>query len=987
MTPTILYFRCINPKAGHGLVLGEVYPGWRNAAGETEIALAESSHLTYERGESTEKDFDSATAEEFEASIQAAMKGVDGLAAEQAAFGRELQAFNTNLLGAGDVACPGAETHTLATFQSAGQVRNLAHGLKRKATTLAQCVKDKKAYLDAKLGQKMALAMASLADMQAVVEKLTEVVYTVQLYLGRDEEVVCLRDGEPAAANVPVSIRQNVLAMDEEVALTYPHGIDCDEIELFDKWLKASPENLKQVIPEEKGVVCLRVRRSDKDYMPETIGEFLAAAEKNHANAMSYWLIKSGQRLHRIWANISVGERLLPNSDEVDHFFFERKRTHDGATSEVPHRPGSRRFMEAMDQADKVRRHYMRLMLVLQGLVDRTMLLAPFPEAGRPNLLDPDSWAGRVNFIRDVEGTLTDGRPTFSEWLAKVNNGLQHGHRIVGSFPVSHCRDERSRVHPANADGVNDDDVHVVEEHAGELRFLFKRTDTVYRRGSYFRREDSGPAKTSGSYRIHRYDNFFVCIDHATIADMEYYLKDRRHRTDYEYMVPALKKAIEVKNAEALAERPFRELLLAKLTEATPKNPATEDQVSRLIMWWKTKTREHRALLADDAKAYRMILARHKEQAKSPLKESDVSAFKDALIRIPDALLAFHVGGREFGVLRPGGFTPAYLTEERWTVTDGTAHRIGTEEHILAQKAHYEAYTVIQGSPRWDERKPIFSPAKHPSPAHFKALVEWVKANPREDAGKTDLPVAIYVDYDDLRTKIVAASFDISEDAASRRRGWGSLDEPKNLLDGVDMPFGHESIVTISGKGAPVFSYKWNGGSRTCIDHDDRIQKGWVKSRHWGDSVHILWLSEANLKKVANVLPIRKAHNTRVGNLEQWVRDMDAAAAATLKQAWRTKQYALYIAQGGNTEFFDDHLTTLPEFECDTDFIGAILTRALNAGASKKKLVGMTLPEIIRVFPEKLDEDEDPTELPKDELAGLIAQGWTPKAKGKSDGD
>ena len=968
MNPELLYFRCI--KKAYQQVVGEIYPGWVKKNGETVIALSERSTCTYQEGESWAEDFEPATAEDFEASIQRAIKAVDECRATQDEFMLELKGFSTNLIGSGEVT-PANETTTIAAFQSAGQIRNRAHGLKRKANDLAVSVKEKKEWLETKLGQKMALAMASLSDMKDVVAKLEEVVLTVQLYLGHDEEVVLVRDGKPAPATVPLTIRQRVLAMDEEVALTHPHGIDCTEIEKFDEWLLASPENLKQVIPEEKAVVVLRVRRKQKDYEATNISEMLEAAGKNAENAKSYWLIRNGERIHRIWANIMVGWRLLPEADEVEHFFFER--TGRGADAEeVPLRPGSRKYMEAMEQAGKVKRHFMRLALVLQGLIDRTQLFLPFTDDVRPNLLNPETWAGKVTYIRDVEAVITDGRPTFREWLKSVNQGVQHGHRIVGRFPTYFGKDDECRISPKNSSGVNDEDIHIVQEQGGELRFLFTRDDTVYRRGW---REESGPAKTRGSYRIYPDDRFFVCIDHASVADMGYYLNDRRHRHDYENMVPALQKAIQVKQEEAKKEEPFRKLLLRKLTEATPECPVSEDQLDRLIKWWKTKTREHRALLKDDGKAYRMILARHIEQDGNPAAVSDLAAFKDALIRIPDALLAYRINGKDFGVLRPGGFTNAYLTEETWRVTRGTAHRVSVEEHVLAQKAHYEAYEVIQRSPQWDARPAVFSENKHLSPIHFPALVEWVKANPWRSLDEQEKIISIYMRYSDDETTFRAASFDMDDDSR-RNSGWGRRDKERkrDILDRYDLPSGHERVVTWSGKRKVTFGYSFDYGSSTWIGGHGEQHFGWMNQ-----GATPLFVDEKFLAEVIAAVPVREARNKEISKLCDWTREANAHAEAALLAAWRTKQYGIYSQQGGDPEFFEDHLKTLPKYDPECRFIWHILERALNAGASQESLCGLTLPQLIKAYPFVPEEEGDTDdEVPDDEtMKALVAENWT----------
>lgn len=69
--------------------------------------------------------------------------------------------------------------------------------------------------------------MAELEPMLKMAKRPEDGIGAVNLYLGRDEYIETLRDGEAAPANVPLTIRQLVLAMDEESALNAAEdGID-----------------------------------------------------------------------------------------------------------------------------------------------------------------------------------------------------------------------------------------------------------------------------------------------------------------------------------------------------------------------------------------------------------------------------------------------------------------------------------------------------------------------------------------------------------------------------------------------------------------------------------------------------------------------------------------------------------------------------------------------------------------------------------------
>lgn len=968
----------------HGFRVGDVYPSWIDSDGDVVIPLSEHSTVTFSGPDGRRELYDSfeqASAQDFEASIQAAVQDVDDIRHDQAVLMKELASFNVALLGAGEEAPEVSSSTSIQPVNPAGQIRNRAHGYKRRANELVELVKSRKALLDSKLGQKMAVAMAALGDMQKVVQQLEQVVYTVQLYLGRDEKVECLTEGEPAPAATPICIRQNVLYMDEECALVEEHGIDFSEIESFDRWLLSSPEHLAQVLPEPKGVVVLQVRRNKKDYAADSISEAIINASKHEENAKSYWLIKNGQRLHRIHANISVGPRLLPREDELDQFFFHR--SHETGDVEAV-RPGSREYLSAMESAGVVRRHYMQLALVLQGLLDRTQLFAPYKDGVRPNLLDPDSNAGVVHFLRDVEMTITDGRPEFRDWLNKMNANLQHGHRIVGNLPTRWIKDDESRITPKNAEGVNEDQVHTVLEEEGKLYFRFKRTDTVWDR--------YGPhdAKRAATYEIYRRDCNFLCIDGGVrMEDLKYYLNDRRHRSEYENMVPCLKSALAVMQEELSSEKPFRDLLLRKLEEAVPHNPCSQEQLEKLIRWWKTKTKEHRALLADDSKAFRMILSRYKAQAEKPMTDQDRSAMLEMIGRMSDTVFAYHTGGREFGLLRAIDLSPFFLREEVWRVTDGAPHVVSGEV-VLAQKPDYEAHVAIYSTKAWENRLSFYSPNKVLSPELYPAVVEFVRSNPwflRNDEGNESDKrlLAIYAYSYENALEIRATSIEM-DPTSSGGWGYGNRKKSYQTLDDIPLPTCGETVIKWTGTAMKSkFSFRYVGGSRTHFSHRGEITLGWENPSSSSVAKPVMLFFDAAVLEAAKLkIGERTERRENIEILERWIRKSCSAAETFITDNWKQGHLTKYLAEGGDLEFFEDHLKTLPKYKPDAQFLDSYLTRCINAGFTPTDLSQMDLLGIEKILPPIVKDEDDfhsfarEVEVPEAEHQILVDSKWTP---------
>lgn len=76
-----------------------------------------------------------------------------------------------------------------------------------------------------------------LSIMIKQVEKIMRVICVIELYLGIEEELFQLQAGQTADENEPLTLRQKVLFMDEEVGILDDQGLDWTQIDQFDEWL------------------------------------------------------------------------------------------------------------------------------------------------------------------------------------------------------------------------------------------------------------------------------------------------------------------------------------------------------------------------------------------------------------------------------------------------------------------------------------------------------------------------------------------------------------------------------------------------------------------------------------------------------------------------------------------------------------------------------------------------------------------------------
>jgi hypothetical protein len=257
------------------------------------------------------------------------------------ALRHKVQAVGTAEPGTALVKGPGVDPDSAVELKAAAaDQRALANSMRREITEMEQAIR---AQYEAQLAEMRTL----MAPIQEKMAQATEVIATLNLYLGRDEEIILLADGEPAPASSPLTIRQMVLSMDEETALYSDEGgetggMDFTNLSAFDDWLLSDPAHLQQILPEQRGVVALVPRRRGKDYQDPWMNK--AGAQKN---VHTYWLIRNGQKLWRMDTELDVGMNLVPARDEFTGLFRVKKFNYTTRQDNGTTVPGSSEWMSA----------------------------------------------------------------------------------------------------------------------------------------------------------------------------------------------------------------------------------------------------------------------------------------------------------------------------------------------------------------------------------------------------------------------------------------------------------------------------------------------------------------------------------------------------------------------------------------------------------------------------------------------------------------
>jgi hypothetical protein len=446
----------------------------------------------------------------------------------------------------------------------------------------------------------------SLAALKEEIAKKTKMLRLLIAFMGINEEVVQIADGEQAPETEPLALYQQLLYMDEEVGIWKGGGLDFKTLDEFDKWIV---QNINMFLYRPRSVVAWQVRRRPKEYCDNWFENTLM----NQYNFVSYLLIRNGQQIYRIWSDVQIPGRLFPTKSEYEEILVGDF--------------GSDQYK----QKELQQRHetYMFGLVALQGLIERTEILGPGLR-GQVNLIK-NQLGGKVELIRDAEPDhfISDGHPRWCDFLKANQETIEVGSRVslVGDFQPHTDDNGQWRTEPFHPNRLPDPtEICIVAEpieggHGsgtwGNFKTFYDPKDEIWgwqpKRdddGDYWQRWRSHPRKRRVPFRFYREEA--INIDTITSADCEYYERSRLDRADYLNLLRTIHFIKIIKQDEERLEAEFVKLVANRLGLGDNQLSFIRKQVD----WWKLKNKWKRGLMADDAKALRMIERKCRSELK-----------------------------------------------------------------------------------------------------------------------------------------------------------------------------------------------------------------------------------------------------------------------------------------------------------------------------------------------------------------------------------
>ncbi|MGX9960554.1 hypothetical protein ACW0US_17550 [Xanthomonas euvesicatoria] len=273
----------------------------------------------------------------------------------------------------------------------------------------------------------MERATAGLAAARGQLDAVKGILRTVEnlkLYTGDEVVVTPLRDGEPAPADAPLTIYQELLALDEELLLHLElNGLDHTHLDSIAAVL-ADTALLDRMLPAPRSIVLCKFRGDYKEFVrprdANDIGAAMTNARLNEINQLSMLLVRDGGRVYLVDGPSFLGgmKQLMPNAaEQLDHYV---DRAGEKIRSDsIDYAKAQRSQLGALDA-------YAKVLTMLWGLRDRGVLFAQWNAPAFASWLD---WGFQERYMVLVDQSvmLTVERPDYASYRKAQNRYLAAG--------------------------------------------------------------------------------------------------------------------------------------------------------------------------------------------------------------------------------------------------------------------------------------------------------------------------------------------------------------------------------------------------------------------------------------------------------------------------------------------------------------------------------------------------------------------------------
>lgn len=318
-------------------------------------------------------------------------------------------------------------------------------------------------------------------QLRPIITQVERRIHSVELYAGLTEQVVEVRGGAPADYAERIRLFQRRAYMDEECLANYrTGGMTFTQIADFDRWM-SEPANFERLLPFPRCVLAMQVRRKEKHREFQSLRAYISFVHSGEQawDKYTFLYLRNGDRLYRLRTSLDFGAQLFPDLDQqalagdlvarmshqgrVDELItpgeYEGRKAADEAArreyaAEQAALPKAQRSLGYYSSfrdseyhrwtpdsvyyddisayvAEQVRQHN-QLALVLQGLLDRSLIWHPHPAW---QLYTGEGFAQAFELIYDDTRAMVAGdAPDFEAYRARLNASLAKGSVTTGQW-------------------------------------------------------------------------------------------------------------------------------------------------------------------------------------------------------------------------------------------------------------------------------------------------------------------------------------------------------------------------------------------------------------------------------------------------------------------------------------------------------------------------------------------------------------------------
>lgn len=452
--------------------------------------------------------------------------------------------------------------------------------------------------------EEAAAALAGTEEIQEYVADLHKGIESLYLYTGKGVEVRQIASGASAPYEEPLHIFQKKLLMDEELCLYADVTKEFDyssQSEFFDV-LKKDKGLIDQILPVQRGIVCMAVTRRMIDYGHPTLN-----VSKNAANHEVFLLLRDGENIYDITSPVEShlrGSRLFPTRDEIDALYKKRDSGFSGIDcSNVTFKDVT--YTDSLEQHERAALHYRRFLILLAGLDAREQLLGEFyPAAEQPQFITQAFQNKYFRFVEDdsqssmIGDSTSEQYPPVSQWIEEKNKCLASGSRVLcywdglitresapSCFRYESWKSSYSREYTADVESS----IEVVARRGNDL---VVQTGVSGKSVTWEDRSFNAKVNLSKYTYQHHEVMGFLCLDSVKIEEIDHYLYSRKER-NWQLGYIRLFKVVRnylLKQA-AKEEAPRAKMREALVAGGLDKSCNVGEVIDTAIMTWRAHNR------------------------------------------------------------------------------------------------------------------------------------------------------------------------------------------------------------------------------------------------------------------------------------------------------------------------------------------------------------------------------------------------------------